>query len=179
MILSSGTIPTAIPTRSKPRTTYLRRRDLTGGNRNSGLFGADCEPDRDRAQDIGIGFLDRDVIDHRNRSRSDTDCVVDIHRDAIDADRVVTVHHLRDDRLRADPVRTDREADPADVDDIGKVTYVQFDGPESARRRPGLLYIGDDLLKTGFRRVDVDPGRLMGAFVGLQALIQWRRCMPD
>src|SRR6516225_7522955 len=155
MILSSGTIPTAIPTRSKPRTTYLRRRDLTGGNRNSGLFGADCEPDRDRAQDIGIGFLDRDVID---------------------ADRVVTVHHLRDDRLRADPVRTDREADPADVDDIGKVTYVQFDGPESARRRPGLLYIGDDLLKTGFRRVDVDPGRLMGAFVGLQALIQWRRC---
>ena len=124
---SSGTIPTAIPTRSKPRITSLQLRDLAAGDRNPGLPRALGETDRDAAEHRRVGFLDRDVIDHRDRPRADADHVVDIHRHAIDADRVVSVHHLRDDRLRPDPVGADRQTDAADIDDIGEIADIQLD----------------------------------------------------
>src|SRR5262245_11994502 len=73
---------------------YHAARDL-----DPGLSGALGKPLCDGAEDFGIGFLDRDVIDHRHRPCADADRVVDVHRHTIDPDRVIAVHHLRDDRL--------------------------------------------------------------------------------
>ena len=57
-----------------------------------------------RASRLGVGLLDREVVDQRDRLGADADDVVDVHRDAVDADGVEPVGLLGDDQLRADPV---------------------------------------------------------------------------
>ena len=47
-----------------------------------------AEADRDLLEHGGVGALDGDVVEHRDRLRADADDVVDVHRDAVDADRV-------------------------------------------------------------------------------------------
>src|SRR5919199_1272930 len=106
---SSATVPIAAPTRSKPLTM--------SGN---------------AVEHSGIGAVDRDVIDHRNGPRADAQKVVDVHRDAIDADRVVFSHQLRDYRLRTDAIGAQREPDAADIDDIGEIADRQLHDAEAA-----------------------------------------------
>src|SRR6516165_1826535 len=74
---------------------------------------------------------------------------------------------MRDDRLRSDPVRANRQADPADVDHIGKIADIQFDGAEATRRRPCLLDALDDLVEAGLRRCGVDAGRFIELLPGV------------
>ena len=56
-----------------------------------------------------VGLLDGDVVDHRDRLGADADQVVDVHRDAVDADRVEALRLLGDDQLGADAVGADRD----------------------------------------------------------------------
>ena len=106
------------------------------------------------------------VIEQRQRRSPNAEYVVDVHRDTIDADRIVAVHHLRDDRLGTDPVGADRQADPADVDDIGEIADIQLQGADSAGGRPSLFDARDDFLEGGLRRVCVDPGRFLELIPG-------------
>ena len=64
------------------------------------------------SEQLRVGLLDRDVVDHRDRLGADADEVVDVHRDAVDADRVVAGPSIcGDQHLGADAVGGDREAD--------------------------------------------------------------------
>src|SRR5262249_4233885 len=74
-------------------------------------------------------------------------------------DRIVTAHHLRDDRLRSDPIGADRQTDAiTDIDDIGEITDVQTDSTHTTRHRPGLLDARNNLVKAGLRLLGVDAG---------------------
>ena len=76
---------------------------------------------------------------------------------------------MRDDRFRPDPVGAKRQADPADVDDIGKVADIQFYRADAAWRRPCLLDPFDDLVQAGLLGCGVDPGGLVEAVLGLHS----------
>src|SRR5262249_9511622 len=136
-------------------------RDLAARDRDLRHLGAPAKSGADRIEHGRVGHLDRDVIDERQRLGADADQIVDVHGDAIDADRVVFPHHVRDDGLRADAVRAQRNADAVDLDDIGVIADGQHD-PAHAVLRPGLLYARDDAFepRVGFR--DVAAGRLVG-----------------
>ena len=64
---------------------------------------------------VRVGLLDGEVVDHRDRLGADADEVVDVHRDAVDADRLEPAGLLGDDDLRADAVGCD--CDPERVTD--------------------------------------------------------------
>ena len=68
--------------------------------------------DRRRSpQQRRLGLLDRDVVQQRDRLGADADQVVDVHRDAVDPDRVEAPRLLGDDHLRADAVGRQRDPD--------------------------------------------------------------------
>ena len=137
----------------------LERRDFAAGYRNPGLPGTFRQANGERPQHVGVGGLDRDVIDHRQRARTDANQIVDVHRDAVDADRVVFLHHVGDDRFRANAVGADRQPDPAaDVDDIGEIADVERHRAGLPRRRPGPFYRGDDPAEPGLDDCGIDPG---------------------
>ena len=103
-----------------------------------------ASPTAIRIQHRRVRLFDRDVIDHRHRPRADAQHVVDVHRDAIDADRVVFFHHVGDDRLRADAVGEIARPIAADIDDIGEIADRQLDRAEP-RFRPGRGDARDDV----------------------------------
>ena len=110
---SSATRPTAMPTRSKPVHDVLELRGLAAGDRDAGRSGALAQARADGVEHGGVGALDRDVVDQRERRGADADHVVDVHRDAVDADGVVFAHHVGDHGLGADAVGAEREPDPS------------------------------------------------------------------
>ncbi len=110
-------------------------RNLAAGDRDVRLPRALGQADRDAVEHRRVGLLDRDVVDQRHRPRADAEQIVDVHRDAVDADRVVFAHHVGDHRLRAHPVGGDREANAADIDDVGEIADRQLHRAE-ARFRP-------------------------------------------
>src|SRR5262249_6952790 len=108
-------------------------------------------------------LLHRDVVDHRQRLGADAEHVVHVHGDAVDADRVVPVHQLRDQELRAHAVGGNREAGAPDVDDVGEVAEIELDVPEAHRTgRERLAEDLDETLETGLFLVRADAGRGVG-----------------
>ena len=75
-----------------------------------------CKTGPDGREDVRIRRLDRDVIEHRERRRSDTEQVVHVHGDAVDPDGVVPTGELRDEQLGADPVGREGQAERTDPD---------------------------------------------------------------
>ena len=67
-----------------------QHRELAARDLHLGLLGAFLEADGDRAQHGRVGLLDRDVVDEGDRIGADADQVVDVHRDAVDPDGVVS-----------------------------------------------------------------------------------------
>ena len=65
----------------------------------------------DALERIGVGLLDGEVVDHRDRLGADADQVVDVHRDAVDADRLEPPRLLGDDELGADAVGRQGDAE--------------------------------------------------------------------
>ena len=127
MTLSRSTRPTAMPTRSKPLTMSLSCAVSPPEMEILRQLGALAQAGADGVEHGGVGLLDRDVVDQRQRLGADADHVVDVHGDAIDADRVVLAHHVGDDRLRADAVGAQRKADAVQLDDVGEVADRQHD----------------------------------------------------
>ena len=79
-------------------------RELAAGDLDAGGLGADAQPLGDARQPLGIGLLDGQVVEHRDRLGADADEVVDVHRHAVDADRLQAIGLLGDDELGADAV---------------------------------------------------------------------------
>ena len=76
-------------------------------------LGSDLEALADALERIGVGLLDGEVVDHRDRLGADADQVVDVHRDAVDADRLEPPRLLGDDELGADAVGRQGDAELA------------------------------------------------------------------
>ena len=81
-----------------------QHRNLAPRYFDSGLLGADFEPFANPCQGGWVGLLYGQVIEHRDRLSADADDVVDVHRDAVDPDRLEPVGLLGKDELRADAV---------------------------------------------------------------------------
>src|SRR3954462_3161891 len=135
-------------------------RDLAAGNGDPGLSRAFRQPDRNPVEHRRLGALDGDVIDHRYRARTDAEQVVDVHGDAIDADRIVFFHHLRDEGFRPDSIRAEGEADTADVDHIGEIADRQLHRAE-AGFRPVRGNALDNPPQPSIGLRDIDPGRFV------------------
>ncbi len=77
----------------------------------------------------------RDVVHQRDRPGPHAEQIVDVHRDAVDADRVVTLHLLRQEKLRADTVGRDGESDlRRERHDVGEIAERQ-QGPRRMERK--------------------------------------------
>src|SRR6266536_1880573 len=138
-------------------------RDLAARDRDLRQLGAPAQAGPDGVEHGGVGLFDRDVIDQRQRLCADADQIVDVHGDAIDADRVVFPHQVGDDRLRADAVGAQRHADAVDLDDVGVITDRQYH-PAHAVLRPGPLHALDDTVEACVGFGDIDAGRFVGCF---------------
>ena len=86
----------------------LAARDLDPGE----LGAAAAGPTPIRSQTSGFGLAAEDEVEHRDRLRADADQVVDVHRDAVDPDRVEAPEPLGDDHLRADAVGGEGDPGP-------------------------------------------------------------------
>ena len=84
-------------------------RELAAGDLDAGLLGAGLQALGDLRERGGVGLLDGEVVEHRDRLGADADEVVDVHRDAVDADRVQAPGLLGDDELGADAVGAQRD----------------------------------------------------------------------
>ena len=123
--------------------------ELAAGDLDVRRLRADPQPLGDPRERVRVGLLDGEVVEHRDRLGADADDVVDVHRDAVDPDRLEAVGLLGDDDLRADAVR--RHRDPEVVGDAqharvvaarehGGRRAVELDpraGRRRARRRRG------------------------------------------
>src|SRR5260370_18483209 len=90
--------------------------------------------------------------------------VVDIHGDTVDADRIVLLHHLRDDDFGAYPIGGYGEAEPtAQVENIGKAADLELDGAKS-RQGPSRLDLFRQKLQPQLFVLGVDPDRSIGCF---------------
>ena len=69
------------------------------------------EADADLLHHLGVGLLDREVVQQRDRLGADADHVIDVHGDAVDADGVVAAGLLGEDQLGADAVGADGDAE--------------------------------------------------------------------
>ena len=84
--------------------------DLAARDLDPGALGAPAQPDPDRPADLGVGFAAEDEVEHRDRLGADADQVVDVHRDAVDADRREVAEPLGDQHLRPDAVGAEGDA---------------------------------------------------------------------
>ena len=54
-------------------------------------------------------MLERNIVDKADRLRANANDVVDVHGNAVYSDSIKLVHDLRNEHLRADPVRMERK----------------------------------------------------------------------
>ena len=128
-IASSATVPKQAAVRSKPFGDGWPR--ISSGSTATSPPGISTpassaprlSPTPICAHHLGVGLLDGQVVEQRDRLGADADDVVDVHRDAVDPDGVVAAGLLGDDQLRADAVGAER--DP------------EVRAPPRARRRSG------------------------------------------
>ena len=154
----------------------LELRGFAARYRDARFLGAAREPCADRVEHLRIRAIDRDVIDEGHRLGAQTDKIVDIHGDAIDADRVVFPHHLRDDGLCPDAVGADREPPAAaDIDHIREVADRQLDPAECRGRQPIAPDSIDEIGEAALGFVGIDPGGEIGGARRRIVGCHWRR----
>ena len=154
-IASSATVPKAEPTRSKPygegwpRITSGSWQTSPPGISTPAASAPTLQPEGDLAQQLGIGGLDGEVVEQRQRLGADADQVVDVHRHAVDPDRVEAPRLLGDDHLGADAVGGQRDPEAGRDPQHARVVPGQRHGqrrrararscaaPRRARRRRG------------------------------------------
>ena len=83
--------------------------ELAARDLHPGELGPAFEAAGDLLECAAVDALDRDVVEHGDRLGADADDVVDIHRDAVDADAVEPPELLGEDQLRADAVGAQRD----------------------------------------------------------------------
>ena len=134
---------------------------LAAGDLDPGQLRPARQADPDFLADRRVGLLDRDVVEHRQRLGADADHVVDVHRHAVDPDRVVAPELLGDHQLGPDPVGRERDPGPLVDPDHARVVARQ----RHLRRGPVELDRRQRPHQPGDRRVGgtlVDPGPRVG-----------------
>ena len=110
-------MPKAVPHRSKPCGDGMaadelgQDGELAAGDLDARGLRADLQPEGDARERLGVGLLDGQVVEHRDRLGADADEVVDVHGDAVDAHRLQAIGLLGDDDLRAHAVGRHRDAE--------------------------------------------------------------------
>ena len=136
--------------------------DLAAGDGDAGQPRALGEARAEGLEHRRLGPLHGDVVHQRDRPRADADEVVDVHRHAVDADRVVAAGHLRDQRLGADPVGADGDSDAAEIHDAREVAEPR---PERAGAGvaggPGGADMADQAGEPCIYRIGVDAGAVI------------------
>ena len=161
-IASRATVP-----KQAPETSTLRTRSPSWASSPPGISTPASSAPRARPTPIcladrRVGLLDRDVVEHRQRLGADADHVVDVHRHAVDPDRVEAAELLGDQQLGPDPVGRERDPGPlVDLDHarvVARQRHLQRGPPELDRpqrpHQPGDRGVGGAL---------VDPGLRVGA----------------
>ena len=134
--------------------------DLAAGDVDVRLAGAVVQALGDRRQRVGVDVIDGDVVHQRHRPGTDADDVVDVHRHAVDAHRVVPPEVLGDEQLGADAVGGDRHGQlRAQRQHVGVVAERQH-GPDGIEGEGGV----DPLRHTaqpGVHSFGIDPHRFV------------------
>ena len=101
------------------------------GYGNTGAQGSFGQSFSQFSQAARIERLYRDVVHHGQRGRPDAEQIVDIHRDAIDADGVVFPHTLGNQDLGPHAIGGHRDTlVVADLDNVGEQPEVQTDAAD-------------------------------------------------
>ena len=168
-IASRATVPKQAPETSTPRTRLAELGQLAAGDLDPGQLGAAGQADADFLADRRVGAARiGDVVEHRQRLGADADHVVDVHRHAVDPDRVEAPELLGDQQLGPDPVGRERDPGPLVELDHARVVARQRHlqrGPAELDRPQRPHQPGDG----GVRRPLVDPGLGVGV-----ARSRWR-----
>ena len=113
------------------------------------------------SRDLRVRPVDRDVVEHRQRLGPDADHVVDVHRHAVDPDRVELPQRFGEHQLGPDPVGGERDAEVRrHLDHAGVVA-----GQRHLRRGPSQLDLPQRPHQPGDRRIGsalVDSGSRVG-----------------
>ena len=147
----------AVPAKSKPkpgRVPLMMSRtlgDFAARDSDSRSEGTCPQALREFSKEHWVRFLHGDVIDHRQRLSTDTQDIVDVHGNAVDANGVVLADHLRHEELRADTIGRDCDADVANLDHVGEETEGELDMAEAHRPgRESVVQESDQGLETRF-----------------------------
>ena len=135
-------------------------RELSAGTAHAGLLTAERDTLTERTEQLGVGFLDGDVVHQRDGTGTNAEDVVDVHRDAVDPHAVELAGGLRNQKLRADAVR--RDGDPESVahrDHVREVADVE-DGARSGREIERRTDPAKQRAETATDRPD--PDRVLG-----------------
>ena len=124
-ISSSTTVPKQAPETSTPRDHLAELSELATGDHKKGVRPLG-EADADFRADRQVSAVDRDVVEHRQRLGPDADHVVDVHRHAVDPDRVEAPQVLGDQQLGANAVG--RERDPVALVELDHAGVVAGSG---------------------------------------------------
>ena len=85
-----------------------------------------AQKDLERVEKLGRRLFERDVVHQRHRPCTDAQHVVDVHRDAVDTDRVEAPGRLRHQELGANAVGRDRHAQVrCHGDHVGEVANIE------------------------------------------------------
>jgi len=156
--------------RRVPADELGQDRQLAAGDLHAGGLRSGLQPARDRRRRLGVGLLDGEVVEHGERLGADAHDVVDVHRDAVDADRVQPPGLLGDDELGPDAVRADR--DPERVGDAQHARVVAGEVHDArGASRLDRAQDADEGVDGAVRGGDVDAGRGVGVRVGHAAIL--------
>ena len=133
-IASSATVPKQAPETSTPRTSSPSWASSPPGISIPASSAPRARPTPISSQTAGSALVDRDVVEHRQRLGADADHVVDVHRHAVDPDRVEAPQLLGDEQLGADPVGGERDPGPLVDPDHARVVARQRHLPRGPAR---------------------------------------------
>ncbi len=135
--------------------------DLAARDLDPGDLGTAPEALPDRAAQLRVGGRAEDEVDQGDRLGADADQIVDVHRDAVDPDRLEPPEPFGDDHLRADPVGP--EGDPGrrvDAEDARVVAGERHDPRGLAGVDPPE--VGDERRHRRVGAALADPGLGVG-----------------
>ena len=84
-------------------------RDLPTDDTDTGQLSASVQPVCNLLKNFRRGSFESDVVEKGDRLGANADRVIDVHRDAVNADGVVAAKHFGDQDFATDPVRAEGE----------------------------------------------------------------------
>ena len=145
-----------------------KNRRLAADQAAARLDAAVADSLHERRDQVRIVLRQREVVEEAERLGADAEGVVDRHRDQVDSDRVVPVHHPRDLELGADAVGRAHEHRVVVLLEVGPAEQEQAREAAEAVEDPAAILRSAHM--RGHRRqrlvvkVEVEPGVAIGEF---------------